>query len=53
VKNGQAFLYFFPQGYTERAQIWVRQGKNTWTLSISPLTGKTAIVSEDLEVPHT
>ena len=53
VKNGTAFLYFFPQGYTERAQIWVRQGKNTWTLSISPLTGKTTIVAEDLEVPRT
>lgn len=53
VKHGAAFLYFFPQGYTERAQIWLRQGKNTWTLSISPLTGKTVIVSEDLEVPRT
>jgi general secretion pathway protein H len=52
VKNGAAYLYFFPQGYTEKAQIWVRQGKNTWTLTIAPLTGKTVIFSEDLEVPH-
>ena len=51
-KSGVAYLYFFPQGYTERAQVWVRQGDNTWTLTISPLTGKTKIHNEDLEVPH-
>jgi general secretion pathway protein H len=53
VKHGTAFLYFFPQGFTERAQIWVRQGNNVWTLTISPLTGKTVIYSQDLEVPRT
>lgn len=53
VKSGLAYLYFFPQGYTERAQVWVRQGDNAWTLTIAPLTGKTKIHSEDLEVPRT
>ncbi len=52
-KNGTAYLYFFPQGYTERAQVWIRQGDNAWTLTISPLTGKTKIHGEDLEVPRT
>ena len=52
-KSGVAYLYFFPQGYTERAQVWVKQGSNTWTLTISPLTGKTKIHAEDLEVPRT
>ncbi|PZR08869.1 MAG: prepilin-type cleavage/methylation domain-containing protein [Archangium gephyra] len=52
-KTGTAYLYFFPQGYTERAQVWVRQGDNAWTLTISPLTGKTKIHGEDLEVPRT
>ena len=52
-KTGVAYLYFFPQGYTERAQVWVRQGDNTWTLTISPLTGKTKIHNEDLQVPNT
>jgi len=51
-KSGVAYLYFFPQGYTERAQVWVRQGDNTWTLTISPLTGKTKIHNEDLAVPR-
>lgn len=53
VKHGTAYLYFFPQGYTERAQVWVRQGDNTWTLTISPLTGKTVIHNDELEVPRT
>ncbi len=52
-KTGTAYLYFFPQGYTERAMVWVRQGDNAWTLTISPLTGKTKIHGEDLEVPRT
>lgn len=52
VKSGLAYLYFFPQGYTERAQVWVKQGDNVWTLTISPLTGKTKIHNEDLEVPR-
>jgi general secretion pathway protein H len=52
VKTGAAYLYFFPQGFTEKAQVWVRQGKNTWTLTIASLTGKTVIHNEDLEVPR-
>lgn len=52
VKSGLAYLYFFPQGFTEKAQVWVRQGDNTWTLTIAALTGKTVILSEDLEVPR-
>lgn len=51
-EQGLAYLYFFPQGYTERALLWVRQGDNVWTLSISPLTGKVTVVSEELEVPR-
>lgn len=51
-KSGVAYLYFFPQGFTERAQVYVRQGKNTWTILVSPLTGKTSVVSEDVEVPR-
>lgn len=52
-KSGVAYLYFFPQGFTERAQIYVRQGKNTWTLTVAPLTGKTVIHAEALELPRT
>ncbi len=51
-KHGVAYLYFFPQGFTERAQIYVKQGKNVWTLTVSPLTGKTVIHAEALELPR-
>ncbi len=50
--KGVAYLYFFPQGFTEKAQVYVRQGENVWTLAISPLTGKVNIVGEALEVPR-
>ncbi len=52
VKSGPAFLYFYPQGFTERAHIYVRQGDNVWTITVQPLTGKTAVVAEELEVPR-
>jgi general secretion pathway protein H len=52
VKHGAAFLYFFPQGFTERAQLYVRQGTNVWTITVSPLTGKTQVHAEALEVPR-
>ena len=51
VDSGVAYLYFFPQGYTEKAQVYVRQGDNVWTLTVSPLTGKVNVVAEELEVP--
>jgi general secretion pathway protein H len=52
VDQGLAYLYFFPQGYTERAMVFVQQGGNAWTLRIAPLTGKTDVVPELLEVPR-
>lgn len=51
-RNGAAYLYFFPQGFTEQAQITVRQGSNVWTISVAPLTGKTSVVDRELEVPR-
>ena len=51
ITDGLAYLYFFPQGYTERAQVTVRQGNNVWTLLVSPLTGKTSIVDGEPEIP--
>lgn len=51
-EKGLAYLYFFPQGFTERAQVYVRQGENVWTLRVQPLTGKVDVVGEALEVPR-
>jgi general secretion pathway protein H len=52
VDSGVAYLYFFPQGFTEKAQVRLTQGDNTWTLKVQPLTGKVNIVAEALEVPR-
>lgn len=52
VRNGVVYLYFFPQGFTEKTQVYFQQGDNVWTVSVSPLTGKTSVVAEELEVPR-
>jgi len=49
--KGKAYLYFFPQGYTERAQIYLSTGDNFYTLKVSPLTGKVKVAGEELELP--
>lgn len=51
-EEGVAYLYFYPQGFTERAMVFVTQGDNAWTIKVSPLTGKTEIIPELLEVPR-
>jgi len=53
VENGVAYVYFFPQGTAERAMIFVEQGDNAWTIDISPLTGRTQVLSEKQEIPRT
>lgn len=52
IKDGLGYLYFFPQGFTERAMVKVRQGDNVWTIKVEPLTGKANVVAEDLEIPR-
>lgn len=51
--KGRAFLYFFPQGHTERAQIYMSSGHgDVYTLAVSPLNGKVKVVDSELEVPR-
>jgi general secretion pathway protein H len=50
--TGTAFLYFFPQGFTEKAMVFLRQGNNVWTIQVQPLTGKATVFGEQLEVPR-
>lgn len=50
--KGQIALYFFPDGYTEEAQIVVADdpdGKRLYDLIVEPLTG--SVVIEDQELP--
>jgi general secretion pathway protein H len=49
--KGKAYLYFFPQGYTERAQIYLSTGATFYTLKVSPLTGKVKVAGEELDLP--
>lgn len=52
VETGVAYVYFFPQGTAERAMIFVEQGDNAWTIDVSPLTGRTQVLSEKQEIPR-
>lgn len=51
--QGKAYLYFFPQGHTEKALIYVMNGDDdVYTLSVSPLNGRVKVVSQELPVPR-
>jgi general secretion pathway protein H len=50
-KSGVAYVYFFPQGAVERAQLTARQGNSVWTLMVAPVTGKTTVVDGEPEIP--
>lgn len=52
VSSGTAYVYFFPQGFTEKAMIFVGQGNNVWTITVQPLTGKAVVVGDQLEIPR-
>jgi general secretion pathway protein H len=51
VKSGVAYLYFHPQGYADRARVFIQQGDNAWTIRVSPLTGKAQVIPGIEEVP--
>lgn len=50
--KGQAYLYFFPQGYTERAQLYLSSGSTVYTLQVQALTGKVKAFPDELELPR-
>lgn len=50
--KGAAHLHFFPQGFTEKAHIYVQSAGDTYTLVVAPLTGKVKVVAEELPVPR-
>jgi general secretion pathway protein H len=51
--KGKAFLYFFPQGNTERAQIYVSSDHgDIYTLVVSPLNGRVRVDDKELDVPR-
>lgn len=50
--SGQAFLYFFPQGRTEEAYVYLTDGDDTYTVIVSPITGRTRAEAERVELPR-
>jgi general secretion pathway protein H len=57
IKEGRAYLYFWPGGMTERAAITLRVGdseeeKDALTLIVAPLTGKVTIKDGVVELPN-
>lgn len=50
---GQAFLYFFPHGETERAYIYLaRDEDDVFTVVVDPVTGRTRVYGERIEIPR-
>ena len=49
-RKGRAYLYFFPDGHTERALVHVADGDEFYTLLVSPLTGKVDVVNGRIEL---
>jgi general secretion pathway protein H len=51
--EGKAYLYFFPDGHTERAIIHVADTSNDiYTLIVQPLTGRVEVRAGDVPVPR-
>jgi len=50
--SGRAYLYFFPDGHTERALIRLRDGDDWYSLVVSPLTGRVEVSTGKLDLPR-
>ena len=50
--KGKAYVYFYPQGQADRAQIPVSDGGNVYTVVTQPLTGRARVVPGIPEVPR-
>ena len=50
-ESGVAYIHFFPQGLVDEAAVHIRMSETSrWTLAIHPLTGKSEIITEYLEL---
>jgi general secretion pathway protein H len=51
--SGRAYLYFFPDGHTERAIVRLSDGDdNFYSLVVHPLTGRVEVRSGKYEIPR-
>lgn len=49
--GGTAYLYFWPNGQTERAYIYVADDEDTFTLIVNPMTGRSRVEPERIDIP--
>lgn len=47
---GTAYLYFFPNGQSERAYVYVSDDSDTFTIIVNPMTGRAKVFPEKIEV---
>jgi general secretion pathway protein H len=50
--KGRAYLYFFPDGHTERAILRLHDGDDFYSLVVHPLTGRVEVMSGKVDIPH-
>jgi general secretion pathway protein H len=50
--SGRAYLYFFPDGHTERAMLRLNQADDFYSLVVHPLTGRVEVQSGKSELPR-
>lgn len=49
VEEGEAEIFFFPDGYAEKALIYLRKGEETYTVETIPLKGIGRVHAEELD----
>ena len=50
--KGRAYLYFFPDGHTERAIVRLHDGDDFYSLVVHPLTGRVEVTSGKIDIPR-
>ena len=52
IDSGLAYIYYFPQGYTEESLIQIAnlEAKLFWSLLVNPLTGQTDIITKQVSL---
>ena len=51
-RKGRAYLYFFPDGHTERAIVRLNDGDDFYSLVVHPLTGRVEVMSGKVDIPR-
>ncbi len=48
-REGKGYLYFFPDGYVEKALVYLSDGEITYTVETQPLTGRVRVHRGEVE----